>query len=431
MWMHSPLAIIQGIYAKYYGMSLASIAAVILFARVFDAVTDPLVGCYSDRYRCRTGTRKSFVALGSLLMIVSAYFLYIPLSLSIGYFCFWLALFYLAHTLFEIPHFAWASELAPSSKDKSTIYSFRSIGIFLGGSLFYLVPLLPVFETRDVTPITLKWSALSSGLLMIVTLFICMKYTPNGFVKKLTPEDFTDKMRPRGVKVMLYSVFKNRALCIFLSCYVFYGLGIGMWYGLVFLYVDSYLGLGGSFAEVYLASFVSGIVWTVVWWKISLKIGKKGSLILAFCFVIASFIYAAILEPGKTNIVDLYALLIIQAIGTSCVVAMAPAMLSKIADYGHWKYREENTASYFSVFNILTKANVACGAAISLLVASKYGLDPTSNAQSSDAAFGLFLSMSVWPSLFLVVAILLMLLSPINARRHDLVRRRLAAGHGW
>ena len=47
------IAVLGGIYAKYYGLSLTSIAAVILAAKLFDAVTDPLIGYYSDRWRLR------------------------------------------------------------------------------------------------------------------------------------------------------------------------------------------------------------------------------------------------------------------------------------------------------------------------------------------------------------------------------------------
>ena len=48
-----PMGLIQGIYAKYYGMALTTLAAVLLIGRVFDAVTDPLIGHYSDRFRAR------------------------------------------------------------------------------------------------------------------------------------------------------------------------------------------------------------------------------------------------------------------------------------------------------------------------------------------------------------------------------------------
>lgn len=51
------IAVLGGIYAKHFGLSLKSIAAVMLAAKIFDAVTDPLIGCYSDRWRLKTGSR--------------------------------------------------------------------------------------------------------------------------------------------------------------------------------------------------------------------------------------------------------------------------------------------------------------------------------------------------------------------------------------
>ena len=60
--------------------------------------------------------------------------------------------FYLSQTIFDIPHMAWGSELAKTPHDKSSIFAWRSAAISLGVLLFYSVPFLPVFESRDITP---------------------------------------------------------------------------------------------------------------------------------------------------------------------------------------------------------------------------------------------------------------------------------------
>ena len=86
----APMAIVQGVYAKHYGLSLEGLALVFLCSRVFDAITDPLIGYLSDRYYQRTGTRKPFMLAGGVLFVVSAYFLYIPPTTpSLLYFFFW------------------------------------------------------------------------------------------------------------------------------------------------------------------------------------------------------------------------------------------------------------------------------------------------------------------------------------------------------
>ena len=189
MFLWSPMGILQGIYAKYYGVALTTIATVLLLARVFDAVTDPLIGYWSDRIQTKFGTRKPFIVAGGLLFIVSSYFLYVPVDpntvdaltvVSTAYFLVWFLLFYLAWTLFEIPHLAWAAELASSSQAKNKIYSLRYLSGLLGMLGFYLVPFLPFFPSREFTPHTLQWAAVAAGLFMLFTLYLCITRTPNG-----------------------------------------------------------------------------------------------------------------------------------------------------------------------------------------------------------------------------------------------------------
>ena len=156
MLLLAPMGVLKGIYAKYFGVSLTTIAMVLLISRLFDAITDPLIGYWSDRHQAKAGTRKPFIAIGGVLFIVSSYYLYVPVdpntvdastSVSTAYFVIWFLLFYLAYTLFEVPHIGWAAELARSSKAKNKIYSLRNLSTLLGMLCFYFVPFLPFFSS--------------------------------------------------------------------------------------------------------------------------------------------------------------------------------------------------------------------------------------------------------------------------------------------
>ena len=189
-----PMAVIQGIYAKYFGLPLTTIAAILLIARVFDAVTDPLIGFYSDRYYARNNTRKPFILCGGLLLVISSYFLYVPIDLNLlqnlgegtgpvtvssGYFLGWFIVFYFSWTLFEIPHLAWANELTGDTREKNIVYSQRGAAGWLGILFFYSVPLLPIFETNEFTPHSLSLAVLLVSSLMLLLLYFCLKITPN------------------------------------------------------------------------------------------------------------------------------------------------------------------------------------------------------------------------------------------------------------
>ena len=105
-FLYGPIAILQGIYAKHFGLALTTIATVLFVARLFDAVSDPIIGYCADRYHARRGNLKPFVISGGVLFIVASWFLYVPpTDVSCGYFLVCFLAFYLAYTLFEIPNF--------------------------------------------------------------------------------------------------------------------------------------------------------------------------------------------------------------------------------------------------------------------------------------------------------------------------------------
>ncbi len=119
-FLGSATAVLQGIYAKDFGLALTSIAMVLLVSRFFDAVTDPLIGYCSDWYSARGGSRKPFIVIGSVIFVGSGYFLYVPPeNVTVSYFLVWYLTFFFGLTLFDIPHSAWANDLSKSAQKKT------------------------------------------------------------------------------------------------------------------------------------------------------------------------------------------------------------------------------------------------------------------------------------------------------------------------
>ena len=452
VWLITPLAIIQGIYAKYYGISLTTIALIVLCARLFDAITDPLIGYYSDRYYRRTGSRKPFMLVGGLLIVVCSYFLYVPAgiypqtasdNLSVWYFAFWFMAVYLAWTLFEIPHMAWANDLAPNSEDKTYIYSCRAFAGYLGMLSFYCIPLLPVFETSNITPETLKVSVISAGVLLTVFLLYSLYMTPtNPNISCMVDYQKTSTLknqksclnRPsslhRNVLVYYQSIIGNKPLILFLLAYFFTFIASGMWFGLIFVYVDAYLGLGAQFSQMFMLAYLVGIICTPLWYKLASYFGKKNTWAIASLLVTFSFFYTSTLTPGHTSFLGLVTLKVVQTLGTACSSILAPAMLAEIADYGTWKFKVEHTATYFSIYTFIAKASGALAMSIGLGIAGWYGFDPSVVNHTNESIWGLTLAISWIPLLFMLFALIFILMSPINSRRHALIRLRLNARPG-
>jgi|GEM_PF-326524 len=438
VWLYAPIAILQGIYAKYYDVSLTAIASVILLARFFDAITDPLVGYWSDRYCRQRGTRKPFILLGGVLLIVSSYFLYVPVNIdlanigqvgsipsatvSVAYLTVWYLGFYLAFTLFDIPHYAWASELATSSAGKSKIYSIQGVAGYIGLAIFYTIPLLPFFESTEITPYTLKISVVTAGILMLLFLAICVMRTPNRSTGGTLSYPVSNGVASNN---MLASILSNKPLLLFLSFFIFQSACYGLWYGLVFLYIDSYLNLGEYFAKIFFIAFLVGIAVIPLWYKASVILGRTTTLALGLVMLIVSFACTGMLVPEKTSFEQLLWLNIINTMGIACITALTPAMLSEIIDYGDWQFGGQHAGIYFSTYSFSAKASIALGTALGLAIVGWAGYDATASSQSAGAVKNLMLGMVWLPSGLAVIALVFLALNPINARRHQIIRRRL------
>ena len=76
-----PMAVfLPAVYAdsEGFGLGLAFVGIVLVLARLFDGVTDPVVGLLSDRVRTRWGRRKPFILLGTPIYILGICMLFIP-----------------------------------------------------------------------------------------------------------------------------------------------------------------------------------------------------------------------------------------------------------------------------------------------------------------------------------------------------------------
>lgn len=450
VWLLSPLGVVKGIYAKYYGLSLTTIAAVILFTRLFDAITDPLIGYYNDRYYQRTGTRKPFILVGGSLYILSAYFLFVPTDITtlqplsqVGaiYFAGWFLVLYLTWTCFEVAHVAWANELAHSSEDKTKLFSVRTTAYYLGMLLFYAIPLLPLFETNDITPETLRFSVITASTLMLFFLYYCLKVTPDRYspasaTRHKNNDDAPIKFTPASQKntagkslgelrVFLKSLISNSPFLLFISAFLFKGLGSGIFYGVFYIYIDAYLGLGHYYAQASILGLAVGIVSIPIWQKLANTWGKKNTWLLSMLLMITGFITISTFEPGDTQFYHLILAVALLNSGIACMSSIGMAMLAEIIDYSTWKYRSEKTATYFSLYAFLSKTTSAIAQALGLGIAGWYGLDVTATHHDEHSVWGLRLVMTWIPLVFVSLALVFIALSPISAHRHAIVRRRL------
>lgn len=418
--LFNPLFLLQGIYIKYYGFSLAAMAGILLAARMFDAVTDPIVGVVSDVWKKKTGRRKPFVVVGALMFLIGGTFVYMPMiEPTVFYLTFWLLLLYLGYTIFSIPHTAWGSELVTETHERTRIYTFVMAFTFLGLVLFYSIPLLPIFETSEFTPEVLKVCAIIAAIIMIPSLILCYKFAPEG-------EERADQNKGAANSwKSLVRIAANPIFRIFIAAYVSAAIGLGIWYGMIFLYVDIYLKAGALIAPLYLISYIISVVAVFVFERIVKTVGAKlawsGLQALAAIAVIAT----SMIRPDGNVTVALGFVFTATSIVFICSGVLVRSMLGRIVDETVLKHQVNQGGSYFATYIFLEKASFAIAISLGLWMAGILGFDPTAAEQSARGIFALEVVMSWMPAVFLIISIALWSFIPMSEKRHAAIRKEL------
>ena len=427
VWLLAPMVILQGIYAKHFDIPLTSIALVVLLARLFDAVLDPLVGFYSDRYYRNTGSRKPFLLAGGLLLLLASYGLYFPPEqVGVVYFASFYMAVYIGWTLFEIPHISCASELANSTSEKNLVYSFRNVAGYTGVLLFYCIPLLPFFDSQEITPDTLQVSYGIAAILLLPLIYLCLTVVPDGQpLRQVNPQKRVLPKNWAAVGRSLRWLTGNQVFLHVTVTFLVSTIGFSMWLSLIFIYVDGYLKMGDVFAQIFMLAYVVGILATPLWYQVANRWGKKLVWSVALLLLMISFIYTTTLTVGATSLENLVLLKTVQTLGVTSIGVIVPAMISESVDYGCWKLGNEDTAMYFSIYTLISKGAAAIASALALAIAGWYGFDMTASSHSERSLWGLHLAMNWIPLLLTGLGMILVLLSPISSRRHDIIRRRL------
>jgi Na+/melibiose symporter-like transporter len=339
--------------------------------------------------------------------------------------------FYLALTIFIIPYMAWANEFTETSEDKTLVFSVMAVVGQGSGALFYVLPLLPFFASTAITPEILKVSVCLGLAFLIPGLFVALKVVPDGPAHIPLPT-LDAQGQPTAVlsltqqaKDVLLGLFNNKPFVLFVMAFMSLGIGIGMWAGLFFIYVDTYLQLGAEFAELSLWGMVMGAAAIPIWYRLALRWGKRLTWLIGMALLMIVFLGTGMLRPGPDGLSALFALNMLMTFASGSMGVIAAPMLCDVIDFGRLKDGAERSALYFSIHALMTKVQVAIGGALGFTLVGWFGFDMQALEQSEWSLIGLRLSVSWAPTFFVLVAMVVIAMMPLSEARMEIIRRKL------
>lgn len=433
------MGILHGFLAKNYGLSLWAMGMVFIVARLFDAVTDPLVGIGSDKLRSRFWGRRSWLVAGVSLSLLAMYFILIKSEeLTPAYFCLWMLVSFLAWTMAEIPYLAWGTEIAEDYNERTKLFSYKAAMGYLGSLIYLVLPLIIMYyqihvqgvpvedTTEDYSPLSMRATFWMLAVIMPLALVFALKVCPDGaHIKK--PER---KNLGRTLRLML----SNKAMRIFSGAFVLLGLAGGLQIGMAYLHLSVYLGITSA-STIYFFAFLCSLLGVPFWNWFAARKGKHIAFIVGLSITIPFFIALALMEPAQEAnqwlgrpmvfwqyLVTICALNFCQVV----FVVMPPAILGDIANADMIETKTDETATYYSVYTFAYKTVLGVGQGVALLMAgSVFGFDPMADTQTDKAEWGLKLFMGYLPAALTLAGALLMTQYPITRQKYQEIQAKL------
>ena len=238
-------------YNQVLGLSAVLASSALGISLIFDAISDPLVGAWSDRLKSRWGRRHPFVYFSIIPLALGFYFLFsLPSSFDQD-FLFWkllvlVILIRLSLTLYETPRAAIGPELTKGYDRRTFVNGWAYVLAVMGAIILnYLMYEFFLIETEDyqkdmafLNPASYTYLGLASSTMIVIfgltSTLSTHKFIPE-FYKPTSPEKFSTKKLLKE----LIECFSNRSWLALLISGSFYGLQIGISTG-VGIYINKF-----------------------------------------------------------------------------------------------------------------------------------------------------------------------------------------------
>lgn len=330
------------------GLNMNYIPFVMLAGKIWDGVTDPLMGRLSDRTKSRWGRRRPYFLFGSIGVFISYVLLFAPVSFeSQGMLLAYAILSYMTFstiwTVVMVPYFAFGAEITLNYNERTRLMSVVTCFSLCGSILASAVPML-IINSFPTSKQGYTAMAVVFGLIFGVSV-LCVFFSKKEVVREDTN---AEKI---GFFKALVNAFKIRSFRAYVGIFIFGMLGVDIVSMIMAYYTRYYLRKDGILSLVLTTALVTELVCIPLWTKIANKYGKRAAYIGGGCVmgVIGVILF---FMPKTISMPALFILIVASSIGMAAIMFIPHTILGDIADVGEFAYgkRQEGTYSGFATF---------------------------------------------------------------------------------
>ena len=374
---------------------LTVVGAIIVVARIFDALNDPIMGGIVENTRTKWGKYKPWQLLGAVLtgaVIISVFCVKLDGWSYIGFLAFAYLMFSITFTMNDISYWGMLPSLTSDEHERNKLTSCAQLLASAGVGLASL--LIPLFTTGSLA----KWGAPTGykviGIISAVLMVLFQLFTILGVKEKPLPPIKPDKSDRLTLKKMFQTIAKNDQLLWCALIMLIFSIGTGVvGGGLLTMYVYFEFGYEGGYTLLIgLGYGIISTLFTATYPWLSKKFGRNKILYSAGIATIFGFalmlIFALAIPTGAPKSSEWFAKFILIALaytfigyGAGFYMIMVINMANTV-EYNEWKYGQRNESLIFSLRPFTAKLSSALTQALVIGVYAVASITTYTNAIS-------------------------------------------------
>ena len=379
------------------GISAGWMGTLFLVARLWDAINDPIMGSFPDRWMIgKSGDKfKPWIKIFMLPLALSGVlcFFNVPLEgIALhAYVAFAYVLYGMSYTGTSMPFGAMASVVSDDPIQRSKLSRARSIGGTIVGIVgLSIVPVVCFDKQSNILPERFTLIAVIFGVLSIISYFVLLNFTQERIRQN------SEKAEKFNYGKVLKATVHNRPLI---------GVMVATLGSMLFItgsnQVRSYI-----FKEYYARTDVMSIISLatipilVICFplvpKLVAKFGKKATLMAA---IVSSTIFSVIPVVMEIKNVYIYsALVVLGTIGQTVFTMLIWALVTDCLDYSEWKFNERSDGSMYSLYTFSRKiGSTIASTGVSFGLAAIGFVSGSNVVQTAEAVNGIYFLVNIIP----------------------------------